>query len=50
MNDFNVYQLLLLIFVAVSVIVDFCPAVFYTVCAASYLKGVVVNLASPDVS
>ena len=29
--------------------VDFCPAVFYTVCAASHLKGV-VNLASPDVS
>ena len=27
--------------------VDFCPAVFYTVCAArlSHLKGVVVNLA-----
>jgi len=24
--------------------------VFYTVCAASHLKGVVVNLASPDVS
>jgi len=23
---------------------------FYTVCAASHLKGVVVNLASPDVS
>jgi len=23
--------------------------VFYTVCAASHLKGVVVNLASPDV-
>jgi len=30
--------------------VDFCPAVFYTVCAASHLKGEVVNLASPDVS
>jgi len=48
-NDFNVYQCLLLSFVAVSVIVDFCSAVFYTVCAASHLKGVVVNLASPDV-
>jgi len=32
-----------------SVIVDFCPAVFYTVCAASQFKGVVVNLALPDV-
>jgi len=32
------------------VIVDFCPAVFYTVCAANQLKGVVVNLASPGVS
>jgi len=30
--------------------VDFCPAVFYTVSAASQLKGVVINLASPDVS
>jgi len=30
--------------------VDFCPAVLYTVCAASHLKDVVVNLASPDVS
>jgi len=32
--------------------VDFCPAVFYIVCAASHIKGrVVVNLASaPDVS
>jgi len=53
-NDFNVSQRLLLIFVAVSVIVDFSQAVvFYTgssVCAASHLKGVVVNLASPDVS
>jgi len=29
-------QCLLLIFVAVRV--DFCPAVFYTVCAASHLK------------
>jgi len=47
-NDFNVYQRLLLIFVAVSAIDDFCLAVFYTVCAASHLKGVVVNLASPD--
>jgi len=27
-NDFNVYQCLLLIFIAVSVIVDFCRAVF----------------------
>ena len=35
---------------AVSMIVDFCPAVFYAVCAASHLKGVVVNLASPGVS
>ena len=49
MNDFNVYQRLLLIYVAVSVIVDFCPAVFYMVCAASHLKGVMVNLASADV-
>jgi len=29
--------------------IDFCLAVFYTVCAASHLKGVVVNLASSDV-
>jgi len=36
-------------FAALSVIVDFCPAVFYTVCAASQFKGVVVNLALPDV-
>jgi len=28
--------------------VDFCPAVFYTVYV--HLKGVVVNLASPEVS
>ena len=40
-------------FVAVSALcdrVDFCPAVFYTVYAASHLKDVVVNLASLDVS
>jgi len=49
-NDFNVYQRLLLVFVAVSVIVDFSLAVLYTVCAAGHLKGVVVNLASSDVS
>jgi len=49
-NDFNIYQRLFLIFVAVSVIVDFCPEVFYTVRTASHLKGVVVNLASPGVS
>jgi len=30
--------------------IAFCPALFYTVCAASRLKGVVVNMASPDVS
>ena len=29
---------------------DFCPAVFYTVCAACHLKVVVVNLTSSDVS
>jgi len=36
-NDFNVYQRVLLILVAVSVI-DFCPAVFYTVRALVALK------------
>ena len=30
--------------------VDFCPSVFYLVCADNHLKGVVVNLTSPDVS
>ena len=55
MNDFNVYQHLLLIFAAVSVncdTVDFCPSVFYTVLSvcAAHLKGVVVNLASTEVS
>ena len=49
-NDFNVYQRLLLIFVAVSVReLIFCPAVFYTVCAGNHLKDMMVNLASPDV-
>jgi len=52
-NDFNVYQRLLLIFVAVCVKeLIFVQELFIknTVCAASYLKGVVVNLASPGVS
>jgi len=53
-NDFNVYQRLLLVFrCCLCDRVDFWPAVFYTVssvCAASYLKGVVVNFASPGVS
>ena len=30
--------------------IDFWPAVFYTVCAASHLKGVMVKLASLDMS
>jgi len=52
-KDFNVYQRLLLIFVAVSVIeLIFVQQCFYrpTVYAASHLKGVVVNLASLGVS
>jgi len=57
MNDFNVYQRLLLIFVAVSVIELIFVQQFSSsadtvssVCAASHLKGVVVNLAFPDLS
>jgi len=56
-NDFNVYQHLLLIFVAVSVIelifVQQCFILFVklvTLNEASHIKSVVVNLASPDVS
>ena len=48
MNDVSVYQRLSLIFVAVSVIeLIFVPRCM--VCAASQLKGVVINLASTDV-
>jgi len=51
-NDFNVYQRLIKPFIVdfhccLCDRVDFCPAMFYTVCAA---KGMVFNLASPDVS
>jgi len=40
---------LLLLLLCFCDIVDFCPTVFYTICAA-HLKGVVGSLASPDVS
>ena len=49
-NDFDVYQRLLWIFVAVSVIKLISVHQCFMVCADNHLKGVVVNLTSPDVS
>jgi len=50
-NDFNVYQRLLLIFIAVSVIeLIFVPQCFIQFVQLVTLKAVVVNLASPNVS
>jgi len=47
-NDFNIYQRLLLIFVAVSV--DFFQQCFILFVQLVTFKGVVFNLASPGVS